>query len=56
MKQDQAVREVSPQVSCFWCERLHVGESPLSVCPACAAEYSTMRLLEMRGSYPLERV
>ncbi len=40
-------------VSCFWCERLHPGEHPLSVCPACAAGRSTMQSLEMSGSYPL---
>lgn len=39
--------------SCFWCERLHPGEYPLSVCPACAASFSTMRSLEMSGSFPL---
>jgi len=43
----------SPLVSCFWCEKLHSGKHPLSVCPACAARYSTMRSLEMSGSYPL---
>jgi hypothetical protein len=45
--------DASPLVSCFWCERLHPGEHPLSVCPACAAGYSTMGSLEMSGSYPL---
>ena len=40
-------------VTCFWCERIHIGKHPLSVCPACAASYSTLRSLEMRGSYPL---
>ena len=49
----EIVQEASPLVSCFWCERLHPGEHPLSVCPACAARYSTMRSLEMSGSYPL---
>jgi hypothetical protein len=47
------VQEASPLVSCFWCERLHPGEHPLAVCPACAARYSTMRSLEMSGPYPL---
>jgi hypothetical protein len=47
------VQEASPLVSCFWCQRLHPGEHPLSVCPACAGRYSTMRSLEMSGSYPL---
>jgi len=40
-------------VSCFWCERLHPGKHALSVCAACAAEYATMRSLEMSGSYLL---
>jgi hypothetical protein len=47
------ILQEAPLVSCFWCERLHPGEHPLSVCPACAARYSTMRSLEMSGSYPL---
>jgi rubrerythrin len=38
----EIVQEASPLVSCFWCERLHPGEHPLSVCPACAARYSIM--------------
>ena len=42
-----------PLVSCFWCERLHPGDHPLAVCPACAGRYSTLRSLEMSGSYPL---
>jgi hypothetical protein len=46
-------QEAAPLVSCFWCGRLHPGEHPLSVCPACAGRYSTMRSLEMSGSYPL---
>ena len=46
-------QEAPPLVSCFWCERLHPGEHPLSVCPACTARYSTMQSLEMSGSYPL---
>ena len=45
----EIVQEALPLVSCFWCERLHPGEQPLSVCPACAARYATMRLLERRG-------
>jgi hypothetical protein len=49
----EIVQEASPLVSCFWCERLHPGEHPLSVCPACAARYSTVKSLEMSGSYPL---
>ena len=47
------VPQSAPLVSCFWCERLHPGEHALSVCPACAAGDSTMRSLEMSGSYPL---
>lgn len=49
----EIVQRASPLVSCFWCERLHPGEHPLAVCPACAARYSTMRSLEMSGPYPL---
>lgn len=41
-------------VCCFWCERLHAGDHPLSVCPACQTRFSTMRLLEMSGPYPLD--
>jgi hypothetical protein len=39
--------------SCFWCERIHAGKHPLSVCPECVARYSTLHLLKMRGSYLL---
>jgi hypothetical protein len=46
-------QEAAPLVRCFWCERLHPGEHPLAVCPACAARLSTMQSLEMTGSYPL---
>jgi len=35
-------QETSPLVSCFWCGRLHPGEHPVSVCPACAATFSTI--------------
>ncbi len=49
----EIVQETSALVRCFWCERLHPGEYPLSVCPACAARLSTMRSLEMTGSFPL---
>jgi hypothetical protein len=48
-----AVQQAPPLVSCFWCERLHRGAHPLSVCSRCAAGFSTMRVLEMSGSYPL---
>ena len=40
------------RASCFWCERLHQAEHPLSVCPTCAASHP-MRLLEMSGPYSL---
>jgi hypothetical protein len=40
-------------VHCFWCERPHRGEHPLSVCPSCTVRLTTMRLLEMSGSDPL---
>ena len=46
-------REVPPLVSCFWCQRFHPGEHPLSVCPTCTAGFSTMRSLDMSGSFPL---
>jgi diacylglycerol O-acyltransferase len=49
----EIVREAPPLVSCFWCERLHPGEHPLSVCPACAARCSTTRSLKMSGPYAL---
>jgi hypothetical protein len=53
MEHDDVVENTSTLVSCFWCEQLHPGELPLSVCPECVARYSTMRSLEMSGSYPL---
>ena len=49
------VKQPSPLASCFWCELLHPAKHPLSVCPTCSAGYSTMRSLEMSGSYPLSR-
>lgn len=49
----RAVLTAGPLVSCFWCERIHRGAHPLSVCPVCAARFSTLRSLEMSGSYPL---
>ena len=49
----EIVQEALPLVSCFWCGRLHPGEHQLSVCPACTEKYSTLRSLEMSGSYPL---
>ena len=39
--------------SCFHCERKHLGQHPLSVCPVCSANYATLRSLDMRGPYPL---
>jgi hypothetical protein len=53
MERDEIEQEGSDHVTCFWCRRLHAGQHPLSVCPACMARYSTMRSLEMCGSYPL---
>jgi hypothetical protein len=49
----EILQEAPPLVSCFWCGRLHSGEHALSVCPHCAERYSTVRSLEMSGSYPL---
>jgi hypothetical protein len=46
-------QETRPLASCFWCERLHPGEHPLSVCPTCVARLLIMRSLQMSGSYPL---
>jgi hypothetical protein len=51
--QPETTHDATQLVSCFWCERLHAGNHPLSVCPACLANYATLRALEMRGSYPL---
>ena len=49
----ESVPETPTLVSCFWCGRLHAGEHPLSVCPACRARISTLRSLETSGTYPL---
>jgi len=49
----QPVAAVVQLVECFWCERPHPGEHPLSVCSGCAARLWTMAALEMSGSYPL---
>jgi hypothetical protein len=46
-------RAAGPFVSCFWCERFHRGAHPLSVCAFCVEGFSTLRSLEMSGSYPL---
>jgi len=51
--QPETTHDVAQLVSCFWCERIHAGKHPLSVCPACVASYSTLRSLKMRGTYPL---
>jgi hypothetical protein len=55
MERDETEREASDQMSCFWCERPHSGTHALSVCPDCAAKYSTMRSLGMKGCYPLNQ-
>ena len=47
------VEEALPLASCFWCERLHPTEQPLSVCPACTARLDTQRSLEMSGPHLL---
>lgn len=43
--------------SCFWCERLHPSEHPLSICPSCLEALSAVRFpmgsLGMSGFYPL---
>src|SRR5690606_3113785 len=52
-KRERPPQAAGPFVSCFWCERLHRGAHPLSVCRVCTARFSMMRSLEMRGSYPL---
>ena len=42
--------------SCIWCEKLHRAVHPdefSPVCSTCAARSSTMRSLDMNGSYPL---
>jgi hypothetical protein len=49
----ETTHDATQLVSCFWCERLHAGNHPLSVCPACLANYATLRALSMQGSYPL---
>ena len=54
MEHDETMDRTSPPVSCFWCEQLHPGEHALSVCAECTVRYSTMRSLEMCGSYPLD--
>ena len=51
--QPETADDATQLVSCFWCDRIHAGKHPLSVCPACVANYSTLRSLKMRGSYPL---
>lgn len=51
---EHVVENRSTLMNCFWCEQLHPALLSLSVCPECAAGYSTMRSLEMSGSYPLD--
>ena len=48
-----AARRTRQLANCFWCGLLHRAEHPLSICPTCAERFSTMRLLEMSGSFPL---
>lgn len=52
-KQPETTPHATQLVSCFWCERVHAGKHPVSVCPACVANYSTLCSLKMRGAYPL---
>jgi hypothetical protein len=54
MQHDETAENTSPLASCFWCEQPHPGEHALSLCSVCTARYSTMRSLEMCGSYPLD--
>jgi hypothetical protein len=49
----EAPQPTPPLVGCFWCEQLHPGRFPLSVCPACVEKRATMRALEMSGTYSL---
>lgn len=51
--QPESTQDSRQLVTCFWCERIHSGKHPLSVCSTCVASYSTLRSLDMRGSYPL---
>jgi len=48
----ETVQKTLPLVSCFWCERLHTGEHPLSVCTACSAVHSIMRSSRKLGGLP----
>ena len=47
--QSETAQDATQLVRCFWCERIHPGRHPLSVCPSCAARFSTLRSLQMRG-------
>ena len=52
----ELVHEAPLLVSCISCEKLHRADAPLEfnpVCSTCAARSSSMRSLEMHGSYPL---
>jgi len=46
-------QDAPPFVPCFWCDRSHSGEHPLSVCRACTARYAMMQSLEMSKAYAL---
>jgi hypothetical protein len=56
----ESVRETPRFASCFWCERLHPAEHPLSVCTRCVGALRPLAFpmgsLEMNGSYPLDDV
>lgn len=51
--QRKTMHDSTQIVSCFWCECAHAGAHPLSVCPSCVDRYAALRLLKMRGSFPL---
>lgn len=54
---ERTPHEAALQARCFWCERPHPAEHPLSVCPLCVGESRARRFpmgsLQMNGSYPL---
>jgi hypothetical protein len=52
-ERSEDIQDASALALCFWCERRHPAQHPLSVCPNCKATWRTMRSLEMSGSYPL---
>lgn len=53
VSQLESAQDTSQLVSCFWCQRLHDGRFPLSVCTECEASSFPLRSLEMRGTYAL---